>query len=163
LHQNLVMGRTPSMLHKLRSNELTIFSAVSIFFIAWFIAQLRIVGQPLVILGMFSYTSESHIVEQPLAIFGMLSYTSGPLLLNTVHTFSYILVALILLGGLPILLAALWQALRTRNHRAFWLGLLGLISPLLAVILTIIYILVTEEIFHFFGPMSTNAVFIVFF
>jgi hypothetical protein len=98
LHQNLIKERTPYMLQKMRSNELTIYGATLIFFVAWFIVQVHFVvipGQPKVLFQSFSYTPS--------------------LLVNIIHSISYLLPLLTLLGGLPILLAAIFQALKERK------------------------------------------------
>lgn len=118
LHQNLVGGRTPYMLQRMRSNELVIYGATLIFSAAWFVAQLRV----------------SEAFGQPTALFG--GITTPSLLVNTIHSVFYILLLLILLGGLPILLSACWNALRLRKFLTLFLCLLGLISPLVTAVLT---------------------------
>src|SRR5690242_16961432 len=59
LHENLVAGRTPYMLQRMRSNELAVYGATLIFFVAWFAAQLYITvpGQPIVLSNCFVFTS----------------------------------------------------------------------------------------------------------
>ncbi len=120
LHQALVKERTLSMLQRMRTNELVIYGATLIFFVAWFLAQLHVTvpGQPEALSSSFSYTPS--------------------LLVNIIHSVSYILPLLLLLGGLPILLAACWQALKARNFRALLFCLLGLISPLVIPILAFV-------------------------
>lgn len=109
------------MLQKMRSNELAIYGSTLIFAAAWFVAQLRV----------------SPLLGQPLVLFGSLSTPS--LLVNIIHSVSYILLLLILLGGLPILLAACWNALKTRNFLTLFLCLLSLISPLITVVLAFLF------------------------
>jgi MFS family permease len=121
LHQYLVKERTPSMLQKMRSNELTIYGATVIFFVAWFVVQVHFVdfvpGHPRVLSAGFSYTPS--------------------LLVNIIHSVSYLLPLFILLGGLPILLAAIFQALKERKVRTLLFCLLSLISPLVTGIAAI--------------------------
>lgn len=120
LHQTLVKERVPSMLQRMRSNELAIYGATLIFFVAWFAAQLRI-----------------KVPGHPIALSSSFVYTSSPLV-NIIHSVSYILPLFLLLGGLPILLAACWRALQARNMRAFFFCLLGLISPFVIPVLAVV-------------------------
>ena len=124
LHQTLVQEGIPNMLQRMRSNELIIYSATLIFFIAWFVAQLRIV-----------------VFGQPQTLFSGFTYTSSPIV-NTMHSISCALPLLLLFGGFPILLAACWQAARERNFRLLLRCLLSLLSPLLIVILPLILTIV---------------------
>ncbi|HEX4207725.1 MAG TPA: hypothetical protein VHZ51_26710 [Ktedonobacteraceae bacterium] len=123
IHHNLIEGRAPYMLQKLRFNGLTIYSASLIFFTAWYVVQ-RHIGIP----------------DQPESLFSGFSYQSSSLLVNIVHSISYILLLLILLGGLPILLAACWKAVKARNLRALLLCLVALISPLVAPFLMMMFV-----------------------
>jgi hypothetical protein len=120
LHRNLVTGRTPHMFEKMRSHELTIFGSTIIFLFVWIVAGVRLPG--------------------PHALIVFPSFNASPSIVNSIHIISLFLLALILLGGLPILLAAGWRALRTRNFLALFLCLLGFISPFVALILTILFI-----------------------
>lgn len=110
------------MLQRMRSNELVIYAATIIFFVAWFVAQFHVT-----------------VPGQPMALFNSFSYTPS-LLINIIHAVTYILPLFILLGGLPILLSACWQALQTRNVRAFLLCLLGLVSPFVTALLPFVLV-----------------------
>jgi hypothetical protein len=121
LHQNLVKEGPSYMLQKMRSNELAIYGATLVFFVSWFVVQARFTADP----------------YQPPGIFARgFSYTSSPLV-NIIHSISSLLLLLILCGGLPILLAACWQALKRRKFGALLFCLLGLISPLIIGIIAI--------------------------
>lgn len=118
-HQQLIRERTPHMLQKMRSNELAIYGATLIFFVAWLVVQ-----------GHFADPG------QPRVLFRSLS-ASQPLSSNIIHSVSYLLPLFVLFGGLPILLAACWQALKRRKAGSLLLCLLGLISPLVTMIIAI--------------------------
>lgn len=121
LHQRLIKEKTSYMLQKMRSNELTIYGATLIFFVAWFVVQFHFVdfvpGQPRALSQSFLYTPS--------------------LFVNIIHSVSDLLPLFILLGGLPILLAAIFQALEERKVRALLFCLLSLISPLIIGIIAI--------------------------
>ena len=111
------------MLQKMRSNELIIYGATLIFFVAWYVVQVHFVdfvpGQPRVLSAGFSYTPS--------------------LLVNIIHSVSYLLPLFVLFGGLPILLAAIFQALKERKVRTLLFCLLSLISPLITLIIAITF------------------------
>lgn len=119
LHRYLVKERTPYMLQRMRSNGLTIYGVTLIFLVAWFMVQAHFVdlvpGQPRTLSRSFLYTSSLSV--------------------NIIHSVAYLLPLFILLGGLPILLAAIFQALKDRKVLALLFCLLSLISPLVAVII----------------------------
>ncbi|GCE29943.1 hypothetical protein KDA_54270 [Dictyobacter alpinus] len=117
-HQNLITGRTPHMLQRMRSNELTIYGSTLIFFVAWFLVQLHFVDTgSRVLFHSFSHNSS--------------------LFTNIVSAVSCLLPLLILLGGLPILLAACWQALRKREFLSLLFCLLSLISPIAVLVIAL--------------------------
>ncbi|GHO57366.1 hypothetical protein [Ktedonobacter robiniae] len=118
-HQSLIQGRIPSMLQKLRTNELAVYASAIFFFLAWIVEQTRIIHTIIPSTTLFNFSSASPTLMQCLA-YGF-----------------YILLVLILLGGLPLLLAACWQALKGKNYRFLLLCLLALVSPILATIVTI--------------------------
>ncbi len=113
-HHYLVKERKPYMLQKIRSHELTIYGATLIFLVAWFVIQFHFVdfapGQPRTLAQGFLYTSSLPV--------------------NIIHSVAYLLPLSLLLGGLPILLAAIVRALQERKVRALFFCLLSLISPL---------------------------------
>lgn len=144
LHRDLVQERMPSMLQKIRSNELAIYGATLIFFFAWFVAQLHIVvpNQPKTLTSSFVHT------------------TSWPV--NIIHSISYILLLFILLGGLPILLATCWKAVQTRNIRVLLLCILGVFSPLVAAFLSLLSLDVWERtLLH--GSLAVSLALCIFF
>jgi hypothetical protein len=127
-HQNLVQERTsfmlehlqsnemtPSLLQRMRANGLAIYSTTLLFFVTWLVVQ-------------------GHVADpgRPRVLFRFLSSPFS--LLNLLHDISYFLPLFVLFGGLPILLAAIVQAWRGRKVRTLLFCLLGLISPLIAVI-----------------------------
>jgi hypothetical protein len=116
LHQNLAKERTPYMLQRMRANGLIIYSAALIFFVAWFVVQAHFVdpGQAGV---LFRNVSADQSLPQ-----------------NILHSVAYLLPLLMLLGGLPMLLAACWQALRGRRVGTLLLCLIALVSPLVVVV-----------------------------
>lgn len=97
-----------------------------IFFFALWVAELRITAP-----------------EQAMTILPMIYYTSSPLI-NVMHFALVALLLFILLGGLPILLAACWRAIRERRFRALALCLLGLVSPLCMIVLMVVALIVFE-------------------
>jgi hypothetical protein len=121
LHQTLIRERTTYMLQRIRTNELIIYSATLAFFLAWYAAQFYITAE--------HYTS--------IVLIRGFMFTPS-LLVNIIHIVSYLLLLLFMLGGLPILFAACWQALKARNFRSLLFCLLGLASPLIAVVMTFI-------------------------
>ena len=108
------------MLQRMRSNGVTIYGATLIFFVAWFTVQANFAVVP----------------DRPRTLSQNFSYTSS-LYVNIIHSVSYLLLLFILLGGLPILLAAIFQALKGRKIHILLFCLLGLISPLVAGIIAI--------------------------
>lgn len=131
LHQDLVQERTslmlehlqrnemtPSLLQRMRANGLAIYSATLIFFVSWLVVQ-----------GHFADPGKPRVLFQLL---------SSPFpLLNLLHDISYFLPLFVLVGGLPILFAAIVQAWRGRKGRTLLFCLLGFISPLFAVIMAL--------------------------
>lgn len=126
-HQSLIQGRIPTMLQKLRANELALYTSAIFFFIAWLVEQAHanIAGE-----------QTQMKVLSPYNLSTILDPTS-PILPRFIATSLYTLPILILLGGLPLLLAACWQALKGKNLRALLLCLLALVSPILAVAIPI--------------------------
>ncbi|HEY4385153.1 MAG TPA: hypothetical protein VGN34_11870, partial [Ktedonobacteraceae bacterium] len=119
MHLNLVQGRKTYMLQKMRTNGLAIYSATLIFFAAWYIVQTHVLMD-----------------NQPMVIFNFFSFPPDSLRVSFVHLITCILLLSIVLGGLPILLAACWKALKTGNWGALFFCLLGLVSPLATILLT---------------------------
>jgi hypothetical protein len=128
LHQTLIKERTTYMLQRIRFNELVIYSAVLAFFVAWYPSQFFITA---------NNTPATMVLTR-----GFM-FTPSPLV-NIIHVVSYLLLLLFLLGGLPILLAACWQALKARNFPSLLFCLLGLASPLIAVVMSFIVIYVSR-------------------
>lgn len=114
LHPDLVKGRNPFMMQKIRFNVITIYGATLIFFVPWLFVR-------------------GHFIDfAHLVLFPSISLTD-PLATIITRSISHILLFLILAGGLPILLAACWQAVKERKFLVLLLCLLSLISPPIAV------------------------------
>ncbi|EFH84328.1 hypothetical protein [Ktedonobacter racemifer] len=128
-HQSLIQGRIPTMLQKLRANELALYTSAIFFFIAWLVEQAHanIVGEQTQMKALFPYNLST-----------ILDPTS-PILSKFIAANLYTLPILILLGGLPLLLAACWRALKGKNLRALLLCLLALVSPILAVTIPVAF------------------------
>jgi hypothetical protein len=123
IHYDLVRERKNPMLHKMRTNGLAIYSATLLFFAAWFLGQAHGLVFP-------------H--DQTLSSF--FSFPSGYPLVSFVHLITYILLLSIILGGLPILLAACWRALRAGSWGTLFFCLMGLVSPLVTIVLAAFFI-----------------------
>ena len=116
LHRDLLPERLVSMAHRIRTSEIVIFCAVVLFCVAWL--PLRLVRDPLPIW-------RSTVAAHP-------ELLSALTILDAAGSLA---VLALLLGGLPILVAALGQAVSARR----W-GLLALFSvPLLAAAALIVY------------------------
>jgi hypothetical protein len=105
-HPHLLNGRFPPVLQRMRSSELTIYSAAVIFFVAWSYALLS--AMPLI-----RYSRNLTSILSFLVIFTPYA--------------SLLLVLLILLGSLPMLLATSWKALKARKYHVLlflWLCLM---------------------------------------
>ncbi|GHO61906.1 hypothetical protein KSC_007980 [Ktedonobacter sp. SOSP1-52] len=124
-HQSLIQGRIPTMLQKLRTNELALYTSAFFFFIAWLVEQAHA-----------NMIMNHRGVLFPYDLSTILDPTS-PILSRFIAASLYTLPILILLGGLPLLLAAGWQALKGKNPRSLLRCLLALVSPILAVVLTV--------------------------
>lgn len=145
LHRELVQERIPTLLQKMRLSGLTIFGAAMIFLAASFVGQVGI-----------------YRAEQTETLLPTLYYTASPLI-NVLHSSIYVLLLFILIGGLPILLAACWGAIKERKFSALFLCLLGLLSPLGVMILTIIAQMLLQKMGlsrEFYTPVTLFILFI---
>lgn len=116
IHSDLLPGRLLSMSQRTRSSEIAIFCAFVIFCVAWLALRL---------------------VRDPLSIW-LPAVTAHPELLTalTILDIAGIVAALaVVIGGAPILLTAILQALRT--HR--WKLLALFTVPILAIVTLVIY------------------------
>lgn len=96
LHQDLVKERAPFMLERLRLSALAIYGATLIFLVPWLFAR-------------------AHFMDFGLhAVFLNVSLTD-PFSTTITRAVSNHLLAFLLLGGVPILLATCWQALKERK------------------------------------------------
>ena len=141
LHCNIVQERNPHMLQKIRTNELVIYGATIIFFLSWSITM-------------------THTIAYKMYVFNTMHYQPSLLLMHLMTSIFYLLLAFILLGGLPILLAACWKALRTRNFRGLLLCILGLISPFVSTFLIILFYILFDRITGIsssFGSLSISV------
>jgi hypothetical protein len=135
LHQDLITERIPSTLQRMRSNELSIYGAALIFFVPWLFVKGHFVD--------FVHGGGRNLSQG-------FAFTASPFL-NILPSVSRLLPLFILLGGLPILLAACWQALKGRKVRPLFFCLLSLISPLL---ITSIIAIKISPIGGFLAPFS---------
>lgn len=119
-HQYLMKERVPYMLQRTRFNALVIYGATLIFFVPWIFVREHFID------------FANHVV------FPSLSFTD-PLSATITHSISYLLLIFMLLGGLPILLAACWQALKERKLLTLLFCLLGLISPVVTGIIALTF------------------------
>lgn len=142
-HLDLVQGRNNHMLHKMRTNGLAIYSATLMFFAAWYMVQSRVL-----------------VLHTSLALFNFLSFPSDSLLVSFVHLITCILLLSIVLGGLPILLAACWRALRAGNWEVLFVCLVGLISPFVTLVLLAFF--VEERFFVTFVGLAVNIALVCF-
>lgn len=128
------------MLQKLRANELALYVSAIFFFIAWVTEQTRI-------------NHVHSIVPYPI---DSSSDVASSILAQVLTSTFYILPTLIVLGGLPLLLAACWQNLKGKNLRALLLCLLALVSPIVVVIIPVA-ILYTMAYLRASSPILGNA------
>jgi hypothetical protein len=113
-HPHLLNGSFPPALQKMRSSELSIYSSAVVFFFARSYALLS--GAPLM---LYSRNLDN--------AFSFLLFFS---------TYASLLLALlILLGGLPMLLATIWQAVKARKYHVLLLLGLGLMPAAITVFL----------------------------
>lgn len=107
-HSNLITGRTPDMLKKMRLNETLVYATALAFFYPWFMLT-----------HSFSETNMT-----PFYHF-IVSFT---------NSISCILFPLTLLFGLPILINTCWNALKSRDFLALFFCLLSCILPIVVVL-----------------------------
>lgn len=127
-HQNLVKEGTPHMLQRKRFSELSIFGATMIFFLAWYASQIRFDGS---------------LIPRPIWVFPDPMYNNywqhvPPVLALIIPQVGWLLLLLLLLGGLPVLLAACWEALKARHYPALFLTLVGLLSPFVTALFALV-------------------------
>ncbi|HEY6406579.1 MAG TPA: hypothetical protein VIY29_03815 [Ktedonobacteraceae bacterium] len=128
-HQNLVEERTPHMLQRKRFSELTIFGATMIFFLAWYTSQIRFGGS---------------LIPRPIWFFpdpqldGNYWRTMPFIYALVIPQVGWLLLLLLLLGGLPVMLAACWGALKARHYPALFLSLVALLSPLVTALFALV-------------------------
>ncbi|GHO79034.1 hypothetical protein KSD_68050 [Ktedonobacter sp. SOSP1-85] len=127
-NQSLIQGRIPTMLQKLRANELALYTSAIFFFIAWLVEQAHA-----------NMIINHRGVLFPYDLSTILDPTS-PILSRFIAASLYTLPILILLGGLPLLFAAGWRALKGKNLRALLLCLLALVSPILTVAIPVAFL-----------------------
>jgi hypothetical protein len=119
LHRELLPGRLVSMAHRIRTSEIVVFCAFVLFLVAWL--PLRLVRDPLPIW-------EAAVASHPELLTALIILDVA----GIVATLA------ILVGGVPLLTAALAQAVAARR----W-GLLALFAvPLLAALALLVYGLV---------------------
>src|SRR5579863_4429214 len=127
-HQNLVKERNPHILQRKRFSELSIFGATMIFFLAWYASQIRFDGslipRPIWVFPDPMYSNYWHLVPLVLALI--------------IPQVGWLLLLLLLLGGLPVLLAACWEALKARHYSALFLSLVGLLSPFVTALFALV-------------------------
>ncbi len=127
LHCNIVQERNPHMLQKIRTNELVIYGATFIFFLSW------------------SVTVAHNDIYRMYAT-NTLHYQFPDIFMNFINFTFYLLLAFIILAGLPILFDACWETFKARNFRGLLLCILGLISPFVSTFLTILYFVLSYRI-----------------
>lgn len=116
-HPQLLDGRLPPMLHRMRSSELAIYGSAVLF---WVAAVLVMSTLPLVL--------------YPFDIARGIS-SLRPLLDFFFPYCQLLLILLILSGGLPIFLATSWKALKARKYRVLLFLLLSLVCPAIIIFL----------------------------
>lgn len=147
-NQSLIKGRIPTMLQKLRANELALYVSAIFFFLAWIIERAHI--------------NQNQHVLFPDASISTISDSTLPILTRLLASDFNILLTLILIGGLPLLLATCWQALKERKLLLLLCCLLALVSPVLAVVLTGITLFVAIMLLHIPGISSPWVALIIF-
>lgn len=99
-----------------------------IFFLAWYASQIRFDGslipRPVWVFPDPMYSNYWHLVPPVLALI--------------IPQVGWLLLLLLLLGGLPVLFAACWEALKARHYPALFLTLVGLLSPLVTALFALV-------------------------
>ena len=128
MHQNLVNERTPHMLQRKRASELTIFGASMIYFFAWSTLQIRFDGS---LIPRPIWLSPDPLVS------GSYWHAMPVMFTLIIPPVSWLLLLLLLLGGLPVLLSAGWGAFKAGRYLTLFLTLLGFFSPFVTVLLAL--------------------------
>lgn len=135
-HQNLVKESTPHMLKRKRFSELSIFGATMIFFLAWYTSQIQSNGSLIPHPAYFfpDPTLDGYYLHNMPAVFALILPQVG-----------WLLLLLLLIGGLPVLLAACWEAFKARHYPALFLALVGLLSPFVTALFALVPLVIPSN------------------